>query len=108
MLNEMVKWMAAGHRVERHFDPEEGGDRCWASNNSYYDSSHTNALNHWADCCLDPGESAQLRSLVEASSTHAHAHIHCCCVTPWAACGPAAKPLPAACAWSCRRMLHAA
>ena len=41
--------------VESSFDPEDGPDRCWASNNSYYDMAHTNALRHWADCCLDPG-----------------------------------------------------
>jgi len=70
--------MAAGHRVERHFDPDEGADRCWASNNSYYDSSHTNALNHWADCCLDPGESAQLSSgrwWRPPARTHTHTFI---------------------------------
>ena len=46
--------------VESKFDPEEGPDRCWASNNSYYDMAHTNALSHWADCCLDPGASCIL------------------------------------------------
>ena len=36
------------------YEVEEGPDRCWASNNSYYDMAHTNALEHWAAACLDP------------------------------------------------------
>ncbi len=39
--------------TEKYFDPEEGDDRSWASNNSYYDRAHGNTLRHFADTVLD-------------------------------------------------------
>jgi len=38
---------------ETYFDPEEGQDRSWASNNSYYDRAHGNALRNFACTVLD-------------------------------------------------------
>jgi|TARA_B100000959_G_scaffold279264_1_gene339098 predicted dehydrogenase len=39
--------------TEKYFDPAEGEDRSWASNNSYYDRAHGNTLSHFADTVLD-------------------------------------------------------
>ncbi|MCH7642731.1 MAG: Gfo/Idh/MocA family oxidoreductase [Chloroflexi bacterium] len=39
--------------TERTFDPGEGSDRSWASNNSYYDRAHGNALRNFAYTVLD-------------------------------------------------------
>jgi len=39
--------------TETHFDPQEGDDRSWTSNNSYYDRAHGNALRNFACTVLD-------------------------------------------------------
>ena len=43
-----------GKQVGFEVDEPVTVDRCWASNNSYYDQAHTNALEHWAAACADP------------------------------------------------------
>lgn len=39
--------------TETHYDPNEGSDRSWQSNNSYYDHAHANTLRNFVESVLD-------------------------------------------------------